>query len=108
MTQRIGLKEHVTGLPFIVWLRGRHENEDDNVIVEITPDEKYTPVNAAAFVIEPSLLMIRGEADGMMVDKLSQFVMKNQDTIESLWWNEIESGRDLVKKISKVSSSRYY
>lgn len=107
MAKRIGLRPRLTGLPFVVWLSKRRARDDHNVLVEISDTEQYDPDTTSAFLIEPSIILVRGDEDSMTVNALASFVLRNQDLIEDFWYERITDPGSLSKLIRKMPENHY-
>jgi hypothetical protein len=98
--EKVGLKQHLTGLPQTVWLQRR--NGRDNLIIEVTPGGRYDPDALTVLALEPIVLQVKGGLHRSDFERVAAWANSNRDLIEDFWDCSIDSDDEIATRVKKV------
>ena len=96
----ISLRQHVTGLPQVIWLRRGYG--PDSALVGVTPGERFDADRLTLLAVEPIVLQVSGGLPQREFERVAAWVMLNRDVIDDFWSGEVgtfEEVRDRVRKV---------
>jgi hypothetical protein len=97
---RIAIKSHLTGLHQVIWLQ--RDGNGDEVQVEVTPGGRYDPQNLTVLALEPIIVQINGGLYTRDFDRVAAWVNANRDLIDDVWYDDVESDDEVMRRVKKV------
>jgi hypothetical protein len=97
---RIAVKSHLTGLHQVVWLQ--RDGNGDEVLVEVTPGGRYDPQNLTVLALEPIIVQINGGLYTRDFDRVAAWVNANRDLIDDVWYDDVDSDDEVLRRVKKV------
>jgi hypothetical protein len=97
--QPIGLRQHLTGLPGVVWLR--QGSDDEPVVIGVTPGSRFEPDRMTLLMLEPLVMQVSGGLYEAEFTKVADWIGVNRALIDQVWAGEIstlEQASDQVRK----------
>jgi hypothetical protein len=98
--EKVGLRQHLTGLPQTVWLQRR--NGRDNLVIEVTPGGRYDPDALTVLALEPIVLQVKGGLHRSDFERVAAWANSNRDLIEDFWDYSIDSEDEIATRVKKV------
>ncbi len=98
--EKVGLKQHLTGLQQTIWLQRR--NGRDNLVIEVTPGGRYDPDALTVLALEPMVLQVRGGLPRGDFERVAAWANSNRDLIEDFWDYDIDSDAEIATRVKKV------
>jgi hypothetical protein len=99
-SQAIGLRQHLTGLPGVVWLRPG--GVDEPMVIGVTPGSRYEPDRMTLLMLEPLIMQISGGLYQEEFTKVSAWIMANSDLISLVWEGEIKTLEEASSRVRKA------
>jgi hypothetical protein len=99
-SQAIGLRQHLTGLPGVVWLRPG--GADEPMVIGVTPGSRYEPDRMTLLMLEPLIMQISGGLYQEEFTKVSAWIMANSDLISLVWEGEIKTLEEASSRVRKA------
>jgi hypothetical protein len=101
--QPIGLRQHLTGLPGVVWLRRGTIGEP--LVIGVTPGSRFEPDRMTLLMLEPLVMQVSGGLYEAEFTKVADWIMTNRDLIDRVWNDEIRTVEEASSRVRKAPAS---
>jgi hypothetical protein len=100
LSQPLGLRSHLTGLPGVVWLR--RGGTDEPLVIGVTPGSRFEPDRMTLLMLEPLVMQISGGLYEAEFTRVSAWIMANRDLIDLVWDGEITTLEEATSRVRKA------
>ncbi|MBO1078329.1 replication protein RepA [Roseomonas haemaphysalidis] len=102
-SQPIGLRQHLTGLPGVVWLRQGHA--DEPLVIGVTPGARFEPDRMTLLMLEPLVMQVSGGLYEAEFTRVSDWIGVNRALIDQVWAGEISTLEQASGQVRKAPAS---
>lgn len=101
--ETVSLRQNLTGLPVVVWLRRAHGNEP--LVIGVTRGSRLDQSQLTVLMLEPLIMQVSGGLYQEEFDRVSAWIMANRDLIDMVWEGEATSFEEIASRVRKVTQS---
>jgi hypothetical protein len=83
----IGLRQSLTGLPGVIWLR--QGSGDEPLVIGVTPGSRFEPDRMTLLMLEPLVMQVSGGLYEAEFTRVADWIMANRGLIDQVWAGEI-------------------
>jgi len=100
MPDTVSLRQHLTGLPVVVWLRRASGGEPP--VIGVTRGPRLDQNQLTVLMLEPLIMQVSGGLYQEEFDRVSAWIMANRDLIDLVWEGKAGSFDEIAERVRKV------
>ena len=101
--QPLGLRQHLTGLPGVVWLR--QGSADEPLVIGVTPGSRFEPDRMTLLMLEPLVMQVSGGLYEAEFTRVADWIGVNRALIDQVWAGEISTLEQASDQVRKAPAS---
>jgi hypothetical protein len=101
--QPIGLRQALTGLPGVVWLR--QGSDDEPLVIGVTPGSRFEPERMTLLMLEPLVMQVSGGLYEAEFTRVADWIGVNRGLIDQVWAGEISTLEQASGQVRKAPAS---
>jgi hypothetical protein len=101
--QPIGLRQHLTGLPGVIWLR--QGSDDEPLVIGVTPGSRFELDRMTLLMLEPLVMQVSGGLYEAEFNRVADWIGVNRAVIDQVWAGEISTLEQASGQVRKAPAS---
>ncbi|KAA2213431.1 replication initiation protein [Teichococcus oryzae] len=101
----VSLRQSLTGLPVVVWLRRGTGAEPP--VIGVTPGPRMEQDRLTVLLLEPMLMQVSGGLNQREFDLVSSWVAINRDLIDQFWEGALDSFEAVASRVRKAPATNW-
>ncbi|MCI0752284.1 replication initiation protein [Teichococcus vastitatis] len=101
----VSLRQSLTGLPVVVWLR--RGTGEEPLVIGVTPGPRMETDRLTVLMLEPMMMQVSGGLNQREFDQVSAWVATNRDLIDQFWDGEFDTFEEVTGRVRKTPAANW-